>query len=95
MATSTQAIRWTYYHHHPRNFANECNLVRVRAGDKDSADEAEAEGYERLTRDEALKHIKWINGENDSWGSNRAVGVMRLIDVEPYESFADYDRRQA
>mgnify|MGYP003396336434 CR=1 FL=1 len=91
----TTLQRYHYYHQHPRNFANECNLVKVLVGDKDSADEAEAEGFDRLSRAEALRHISWINSENESWGSNRAIGVMRLLDVEDYESFATYDRRQA
>ena len=80
MATQTStATRNTYYHLHPRNFANECNLVRCETAlERESA---VAEGYERLTRAELARHISHVNGENDAWGSNRAFGRIRLLDV--------------
>ncbi len=64
----------TYWHLHPRNFANECTILRAST----RGDEARLAdlGFERLTRQQARRHIRWINGENDAWGRNRAIGGM-------------------
>ncbi len=76
-----------YYHLHPRQIANECALVRTATAAE--AAEAEALGYERITRADAARHIRWINAENDTWGSGRASGAMRLEDASTAgEAFA-------
>jgi len=63
-------------HKHPRNFANECDMIRCET--EADAEAAEEDDYERLTNTEARKHISWLNGENDAWGSNRAFGGLSL-----------------
>ena len=67
------------YHNHPRNFANEC--VMVLATTPAEVAYAEDRDYEYLTRAEARKHIRFVNAENDSWGSNRAFGKMGINDI--------------
>lgn len=78
----------TYHHLHPRNFANECSIVRCESDAE--RESAEAEGYERISRRNLAHHIAWLNGENDSWGSGRAFGRIRLLDVveSPEYSYA-------
>lgn len=66
----------TYWHRHPRGFANECDLVRSETPDQ--ADTLIREGYDRLTRVELAEHVRWLNDENDAWGSNRAFGRISL-----------------
>lgn len=61
-----------YYHKHPRNFANECDIVRTVTPAEHA--KAEEQGYQRLNREEARRHIAWMNAENDAWGSGRAIG---------------------
>lgn len=70
-------VRNAYFHIHPRNFANECSIVRCETPEE--IESAEAEGYERLTRDELRRHIAWVNGENDACG--RPFGRIRLLDI--------------
>ena len=75
----------TFWHRHPRDFANECDLVRATSqADRENLD---AMGYNPLTKRAALAHIKWIKGENDAWGSNRAFGAMNLIAVPTLAEF--------
>lgn len=69
----------TYWHKHPRGFANECSLARCETDAE--AEEAEAAGYRRLKRTEVAQHIRFLNIENDAWGSGRAFGIIRLDDV--------------
>lgn len=69
----------TYWHQHPRGFANECDLVRADTVER--AAELDAAGYQRLTRVRLSKHVRMVNGENDAWGSNRAYGRIVLRDV--------------
>ena len=66
----------TYWHRHPRGFANECDLVRAETSDQ--ADTLIREGYDCLTRVELAEHVRWLNDENDAWGSNRAFGRISL-----------------
>ena len=70
------------YHDHPRDFANECSLVAATTeAEREALKDA---GYEYLTQAEARRHLRWMNGENDSWGSNRAFGTYRLDDIYGY-----------
>lgn len=72
-------IRRQYWHIHPRGFANECYTYYA---EQDHVSRALAHaGYERLTRRELVRHLAYVNAENDAWGSNRAFGPMRLSDV--------------
>jgi hypothetical protein len=66
----------TYWHQHPRGFANECNLVRAETDDQ--ADDLADRGYEQLTRGALRQHVRWLNDENDAWGSNRAFGRISV-----------------
>lgn len=66
----------TYWHRHPRGFANECDIVRAEG--RDDANRLEEHGYDRLTRTKLAEHVRWINDENDAWGSNRAFGRISL-----------------
>mgnify|MGYP001582108301 FL=1 len=70
----------TYYHLHPRNFANEC--CGAYAETRDERDDLVHLGDERLTNQEMRRHLRWVNGENDAWGSNRAFGAMALATIE-------------
>lgn len=67
------------YHNHPRDFANEC--VMVRATTPEEIDYVEMHDYEYLTQKEARAHLRFVNDENDAWGSNRAFGKMSLADI--------------
>ena len=78
-------MRYAYFHRHPRNFANECSMLK--ASTKEQIEDLEAQGYERLSVAEAKRHLAWINAENSAWGSNRAVGVMRFTDVMSVTDF--------
>lgn len=69
----------TYWHRHPRGFANECSLFRAESDTE--AQDLESEGYTRLTRREMSAHVRWLNDENDAWGSNRAFGRIVIKDV--------------
>lgn len=62
----------TYWHKHSRGFANECSLLR--AATPEEAHYLARDGYTRLTRTQAHAHVRWLNAENASWGSGRAVG---------------------
>jgi len=75
--------RKTYWHKHPRHFANECNLVAATT--QEQREDLDAMGYERLSRKAALAEIKYVNAENESWGRNRAFGVMRLSQIEEHQ----------
>ena len=78
-------MKKTYWHRHPREFANECNMVTATT--KEQREDLDAMGYERLTRREALAEIKFVNAENDAWGSNRAFGVMRLAEIAEHDTY--------
>lgn len=86
MANDT--TRYTYHHIHPRGFVNECHMVRCSTDDERLA--AEAEGFTRLTRADAIAHLRYINYENDAWGSNRAFGRMRLADIPTWAEVETY-----
>jgi hypothetical protein len=58
----------TYWHKHPRDFANECFIFRAATADE--AAQLESLGFERLTRKEAQRHCAWLNAEQWAWGSN-------------------------
>ncbi len=62
----------TYWHKHPRGFANEC--IALRAETNQDAEFLRECGFTRLTREELRRHVRWINAENDAWGSNNAFG---------------------
>lgn len=68
----------TYWHKHPR-FANECYLFRCEREEDEQA--LRNLGYERLTVAELRRHVQWVNGENESWGSNRAFGRIKVEEV--------------
>lgn len=70
----------TYWHNHPRGFANECNLCYAETREEQHA--LEKLGYTRLTLAEVRAHIRWINAENDSWGSGRAFGRLSLDNIQ-------------
>ncbi len=71
----------SYWHKHPRGFANECAFVR--AANQTEADALEDLEYDRITRKELEEHIAWMNEENEAWGSGRAIGAYRLSDAQP------------
>ncbi len=73
-------MRKTYWHNHPRGFANECDMVFATT--REEREYLRDLGYERLSRAEARKEIRWVNGENESWESNRAFGPMALDTIE-------------
>lgn len=83
---TTATIRNTYYHLHDRGFANECSIIRCESDAE--RESAEAEGYERITRADLARHISYINAENAAWGSNRAFGRIRLVDVATSPEYA-------
>lgn len=66
----------TYWHQHSRGFANECSIYR--ADNETQEQDLMAAGYSNLTRREMADHVRWLNGENDAWGSNRAYGRISL-----------------
>lgn len=84
--------RSTYYHRHPRGFANECEMVRCVTPAEVA--EAEAAGFERLTRDAALAEIRWVNAENDAWGSNRAFGRASFAEIPAWADLSDAGARR-
>ena len=65
-------MRYTYWHRHPRNFANECSMLKATTIEQ--MRDLATQGYERLSVAEARRHLAWVNAENDAWGSNRAIG---------------------
>lgn len=85
----------TYWHLHPRGFANECSIYRAENELEET--DLEAGGYERLTRREMERHIRWVNDENESWGSGRAFGKISIKDVVNSSEYsaANLDRREA
>ena len=77
--------RKTYWHKHPRGFANECDMLTATT--KIQRDDLDSQGYERLSRKAALAEIKFVNAENDAWGSNRAFGVMRIATILEHDTY--------
>lgn len=73
-------IRKTYWHKHPRNFANECDAYT--ANTRDQREHLEDLGYEQLSREDMRRHLRWVNAENAAWGSNRASGDMALARID-------------
>lgn len=69
----------TYWHNHPRGFANECTIIRATT--QEEAEWLKANGFERLSRHELGQHVRWLNAENDSWGSGRAFGPINLRQI--------------
>lgn len=87
MTTTVQSpARFAYLHRHPRGFANECELVKCATLAEIA--EAEANGYERLTRASAIAEIRYVNAENDAWGSNRAFGRARFEEIPAWADLA-------
>lgn len=78
----------TYWHRHPRGFANECSLARAET-DQEAID-LQTQGYTRLSRKAPARHIRWVNAENAAWGSNRAFGPICLIDVLSAPDYATW-----
>jgi hypothetical protein len=85
----------TYWHHHDRGFANLCTMVR--AATKDEEQWLAAHGFERLTRKDAAAHARWVNGENEAWGSNSSAGSIDTValfsadadhQIHGYEAYA-------
>lgn len=88
----------TFWYREPRGFANEIDICRIPAADTALQDAAEKAGYKRQSRTEITARIRWVNGENDAWGSNRAFGHINLQAVlnDPaylatHANFPDYD----
>ena len=77
--------RATYCHLHPRDFANECDIARCESPEEE--EEAEQEGYERLTWRELAEHVRWINDENAAWGSGNACGHITLKAIRTSNSY--------
>ncbi len=86
----------TYYHKHPRGFANECSIVVATTAAERAI--AEKNDYERISAADLKKHIAHVNAENDSWGSNRAFaditwenmlqnGALGMADLIQYEAW--------
>ncbi len=73
-------MRKTYWHKHPRNFANECEMVYATTQEQMGA--LEKKGFERLSVTQVRRHIRWLNAENAAWGSGRAIGDYRFDDIE-------------
>lgn len=75
----------TYWHKHPRGFANECLLLR--ADTPEQATRLEAEGFERLTRDQARRHLRWVAIEDDPTTSvaatSHAARQFRCLTRQP------------
>ena len=76
-------VRKTYWHNHPRNFANECDMVTATT--KEQREDLDSMGYERLSHKQALMEIRYVNRENDAWGSNRAFGAMSIHRLDEHE----------
>jgi hypothetical protein len=72
----------TYWHRHPRDFANECEMVKT--SHLEEQEDLRSAGFHRRTRASMIEHLRWINRENESRGSNRAFGVMRISEVPTY-----------
>ncbi len=87
MTTTVQGhARFAYLHRHPRGFANECEMVRCATPAEVA--EAEAAGFERLTRASAIAEIRYVTAENDAWGSNRAFGRGRFEEIPAWADLA-------
>ncbi len=90
MTTTVQSpARFAYLHRHPRGFANECELVKCATPAEIA--EAEANGYERLTRASAIAEIRYVNAENDAWGSNRAFGRARFEEIPAWSELDGWE----
>ena len=63
----------TYYVRSSR-FANIADFVRC--DDPAHAAVLEGAGYERISRADAGRRIRWINAENDAWSDGRAIGPI-------------------
>jgi hypothetical protein len=73
-------MRKYYFHRHPRNFANECHQLSATTAEQMA--ELEALGYQRMTLLELKRHLAWMNGENEAWGSNRPTGNYTVDQIE-------------
>ena len=69
----------TYWHRHPRGFANECSIVRCETPEEKKY--SAAFGYARINRKDLRSHVAWINAENESWGSSRAFGKISFESI--------------
>jgi hypothetical protein len=67
----------TYYHDHPRDFANECDIASATtpAGREQCAD------MERLSVADLRQHLSWLRGEADGWGSGNAGSAYCALSV--------------
>ena len=73
-------MRKTYFHRHHRNFANECHQLSATTAEQ--MQELTERGYERISLDQLRKHLAWMNGENDAWGSSRPTGRYVVAEIE-------------
>lgn len=79
-------MRYTYWHHHPRGFANECSLVK--ASTRQQGEALREMGYTRLTLRQLRAHVRHMNDENEAWGSNRAFGAYSIDAILSYTAWA-------
>lgn len=78
-------MRYTYWHRHPRQFANECCLLK--ACTRGQIEDLITQGFERLSLRQTRRHLAHVNAENTAWGSNRAIGLMRFDEIATYTEY--------
>lgn len=61
----------TYYHQHPRGFANECNTYAATTPAERVWAE-EQEGWEQIKCADLRRHESWMRGEGQAFGRGSA-----------------------
>jgi len=74
-----------YYRYCPRGFSNEVTFLFAETEEEE--ERAFASDYEPITYKELTKEMRWINGENASMGSGRAIGHMTVEDIVPINRY--------
>ena len=73
----------TYWHKHPRGFANECSLARCE--DTQDGTEASAAGYTQFaTLSDMRRHVAAVNANDQQWDGHKNI---KFGDVEAGEGY--------
>lgn len=90
-----------YFIRHPRNFANEYDLVWIESNDTESINRATKEGYDRITRKEAFRKVsaeKYARKHDQAFSGFGDTVILpykaaELPELPAYDNWCDYFER--